>query len=142
VIDSPCPTCKGTGVARVDKAIEVTIPAGVDSGMKVRITGQGDAGKHGGAPGDLYLLITVQPDTRFERRGNLLYHTVRIPPSKAVLGTSVEVPLLEGGTETVTIPAAASTARRCACGARGPKPLESVAGETMSSVSKLVFPRP
>mgnify|MGYP003586487657 FL=1 len=105
VIDSPCPTCKGSGVARVDKTIEVTIPAGVDSGMKVRITGQGDAGKHGGAPGDLYLLITVQPDPRFERRGNLLYHTVRLPPSRAVLGTSVDVPLLEGGTETVTIPA-------------------------------------
>ncbi len=105
VIESPCPTCKGSGVAKVDKTIEVTIPAGVDTGMKVRIAGQGDAGKHGGQSGDLYLLITVQRDSRFERQGSALYHTVRMSPAKAVLGTTIAVPLVEGGTETVTIPA-------------------------------------
>lgn len=105
VIESPCPTCKGSGVAKADKTIEVTIPAGVDTGMKVRIAGQGDAGKHGGQSGDLYLLITVQHDSRFERQGSVLYHTVRMSPAKAVLGTTIAVPLVEGGTETVTIPA-------------------------------------
>jgi len=105
VIESPCPTCKGSGVVKVDKTIEVTIPAGVDTGMKVRIAGQGDAGKHGGTPGDLYLFVTVERDPRFERQGGLLYHTVRISPVAAVLGTTVQVPLVEGGTETVTVPA-------------------------------------
>lgn len=105
VIESPCTACKGSGITKADKTIEVTIPAGVDSGMKVRIAGQGDAGKHGGQAGDLYLFIAVQPDTRFERRGNTLYHTVRVSPAKTVLGTTVIVPLVEGGTEAVTIPA-------------------------------------
>src|SRR5664279_102221 len=72
VIESPCPTCKGSGVTKADKTIEVTIPAGVDSGMKVRIAGQGDAGKHGGQSGDLYLFITIQHDSRFERQGSSL----------------------------------------------------------------------
>jgi molecular chaperone DnaJ len=105
VIESPCPSCKGSGVTKADKTIEVTIPAGVDSGMKVRIAGQGDAGKHDGQSGDLYLFITVQHDSRFERQGSSLYHTVRVSPAKAVLGTTIAVPLVEGGTETVTIPA-------------------------------------
>lgn len=105
VIESPCPTCKGSGVVKVDKTIEVTIPAGVDTGMKVRIAGQGDAGKHNGTPGDLYLFVTVERDPRFERQGSSLYHTVRISPVKAVLGTTVTVPLAEGGTESVTVPA-------------------------------------
>jgi molecular chaperone DnaJ len=83
----------------------VTIPAGVDTGMKVRIAGQGDAGKHGGQAGDLYLFITVQHDSRFERQGSSLYHVVRLSPAKAVLGTTIAVPLVEGGTENVTIPA-------------------------------------
>jgi len=105
VIETPCPACKGSGVTKADKTIEVTIPAGVDSGMKVRIAGQGDAGKHGGQSGDLYLVITVQHDSRFERQGSSLYHTVRVSPARAALGTTIAVPLVEGGTETVTIPA-------------------------------------
>ncbi len=105
VIDSPCPVCKGSGITKVDKTIEVTIPAGVDTGMKVRIAGQGDAGKRGGQAGDLYLFITVERDARFERQGSVLYHTIRISPARAVLGTTVSVPLIEGGTDTVTIPA-------------------------------------
>jgi molecular chaperone DnaJ len=105
VIDSPCPTCKGSGITKTDKTIEVTIPAGVDTGMKVRIAGQGDAGKRGGQAGDLYLFIAVERDSRFERQGSTLYHTVRITPAKAALGTAMPVPLIEGGTETITIPA-------------------------------------
>lgn len=105
VIETPCPTCKGSGVSRVDKTIEVTIPPGVDSGMKVRVAGQGDAGRRGGQPGDLYLLVTVERDSRFERQGSTLYYTTRISPAKAVLGTTVAVPLVEGGEESVAIPA-------------------------------------
>jgi len=105
IIDSPCSTCKGSGITKSDKTIEVTIPAGVDTGMKVRIAGQGDAGKRGGQAGDLYLFISVEPDSRFERRGSTLYHVVRIAPARAALGMTLSVPLLEGGVESVTIPA-------------------------------------
>jgi molecular chaperone DnaJ len=105
IVESPCTSCKGSGVTKSDKTIEVTIPAGVDTGMKVRIAGQGDAGKRGGQAGDLYLFITVERDARFERQGSALYHVVRITPARAAIGTTVAVPLLEGGTENVTIPA-------------------------------------
>ncbi len=105
VIETPCSTCKGSGIVRTEKTVEVTIPPGVDSGMKVRVAGQGDAARRNGQPGDLYLLVTVEGDSRFERQGNLLYYTMRISPAKAALGTTVAIPLLEGGSETVTIPA-------------------------------------
>jgi molecular chaperone DnaJ len=105
VIDSPCPACRGSGVVRADRTIEVTIPPGVDTGIKVRVAGQGDAGRRTGQAGDLYLYVTVEADSRYVRQGTTLYFRAKLTPSKAVLGTAVSIPLVEGGTETVSIPA-------------------------------------
>ena len=99
-----CHTCGGNGVVTATKTIEVKIPAGVDNGMRVRIRGQGNAGLHGGPHGDLYLKITVRPDSRFERVGDKLYYTAHLTFPEAVLGTTVRVPLVEGGFESLRIP--------------------------------------
>ncbi len=99
-----CPTCGGTGVVTVTKTVEVRIPAGVETGMKVRIRGEGNAGIHRGPRGDLYILIRVEKDPSFERVGNKLYYTVHITFPQAVLGTTIRVPIIEGGYERVKIP--------------------------------------
>ena len=78
------------------RRIEVQIPAGVDTGMAIRLTGMGTPGLQGGPPGDLYVEIQVQPSDRFERRGQNLYTEVRIPLATALLGGEVEVPTLAG----------------------------------------------
>jgi len=100
-----CPTCGGSGVISVTKTVEVKIPAGVETGMRVRIRGEGNAGVHKGPRGDLYVLIRVEKDPRFERVGNKLYYTAHIAFPAAVLGTIIQVPLIEGGYEKLKIPA-------------------------------------
>ncbi len=99
-----CHTCHGTGVVTATKTVEVKIPAGVDTGTRVRIRGQGNAGLHGGPHGDLYVKITVQKDPVFERAGDKLYYTAHITFPDAVLGTVIDVPLIEGGSTKLRIP--------------------------------------
>lgn len=86
-----CPTCDGTGVVRRTKTLEVTIPAGIASGKRVRMAGQGGPGLNGGAAGDVNLIVTVRPDPRFERDGDNLKTDVDVPVTTAVLGGEVEV---------------------------------------------------
>ncbi len=100
-----CSSCRGTGVVRAQKTVEVTIPAGVETGMRVRIRGEGNAGLHKGPRGDLYILIRVEKDPRFEKAGNKLYYTTRITFPKAALGTTIQIPLIEGGYEKLKVPA-------------------------------------
>ena len=100
-----CHNCNGTGVVKSQRNIEVKIPAGVEDGMRVRIRGQGNAGEHGGIAGDLYVIIRVVPDNRFEREGDKLFYKIHISVPSAVLGTTISVPLVEGGEERLRIPA-------------------------------------
>ena len=99
-----CHVCGGTGVVTETKVVEVKIPPGVDTGVRVRIKGQGNAGLHGGPRGDLYVKITVTPDPYYKREGDKLYYTAHITFPEAVLGTTIKVPLIEGGFETLRIP--------------------------------------
>jgi molecular chaperone DnaJ len=92
----PCPQCRGGGWARGRRNLEVKIPAGVDTGSRVRVAGEGVGGSRGGGRGDIYLKITVQPHPRFERQGDDLYVTLQIPAPEAALGTEVSVPTLKG----------------------------------------------
>ena len=94
-----CPTCRGTGTVPRTKQLEVKIPAGVRIGSRVRVAGQGGAGSSGGAPGDLYLLITIRPHPQFERQDDDLLTTVPVPLTTAVLGGAVTVPTLKGRLE-------------------------------------------
>ena len=90
-----CHLCQGSAVTAKSRRLEVKIPPGVDTGSRVRIAGEGQAGA-GGAPGDLYLIVSVRKDPRFERKGSDLYVTVDVPLTDAVLGAEVEVPTITG----------------------------------------------
>ncbi|WP_322511479.1 J domain-containing protein [Chloroflexus sp.] len=86
------------------RTITVKIPAGIDTGKRVRVPGEGAPGLNGGRRGDLYLVITVQPHPRFERKGNDLYTTVPVSMYTLLLGGQIQIPLLSGKTLTLTIP--------------------------------------
>jgi molecular chaperone DnaJ len=103
IVENPCPTCRGRGEVQRSRTVEVKIPAGVETGNRLRMAGYGDRGQRGGPPGDLYVVIHVKPDRRFKRQGDDLYHEVSISFIQAALGTEIEVPTLEGP-EKVKIP--------------------------------------
>jgi molecular chaperone DnaJ len=105
VIQDPCRTCHGTGRTHKERTLSVTIPSGVDDGTRIRLTGEGEAGMRGAAPGDLYIFITVAAHTFFQRDGTNIYCRVPIPMTTAALGGSVEVPTVEGTRARVNVPA-------------------------------------
>ena len=96
IIKTPCQACGGRGRIREKKEIDVTIPAGVDNGSRLRLQGQGEAGEKGGRRGDLYLAIHVKPHEIFERHEADIYCEVPVDFATAVLGGEVEAPTLEG----------------------------------------------
>lgn len=107
---APCPTCDGTGMAYKAKTIEVKIPAGVATGSRIRVAGQGGPGQGGGPKGDVWLNVTVRPDSRFERAGDDLKAEVEVPLHTAVLGGEAVVPTPTGKV-ALTVPAGAQNGR-------------------------------
>ncbi len=111
IIEKPCPTCRGAGQIRKTKTIHVKIPAGVDEGSRLRLTGEGEAGLRGGPHGDLYVYILVRPHKFFRREGNEVVCDIDLSFVQAALGDVIEVPTLDGsadlkvpeGTQTGTI---------------------------------------
>jgi len=99
----PCPSCGGQGAVQISDLIAVRIPAGVDNGSKVRVPGRGNAGRNGGPPGDLYIVIEVAPHAFFKREGADISVRVPISVPEATLGAKIEVPTLWGRT-TIRIP--------------------------------------
>jgi molecular chaperone DnaJ len=99
----PCPNCQGRGRNPVHDTVTVAIPAGIEDGKKVRVSGKGEAGQRGGGPGDLFLLIQVDKDPFFERKAQNLYLQLKISFSEAALGAKVEIPTPEAKT-TIRIP--------------------------------------
>ncbi len=104
VIDNPCLDCHGSGRVSKEKTLSVTIPAGVEDGTRIRLSGEGEAGMRGGGTGDLYIFLTIAPHRYFQRDGANIYMRVPIPMTKAALGGTVEVPTVDGGRARVTIP--------------------------------------
>lgn len=102
VVESPCPSCHGQGLVDERKSIEVQIPAGVDNEMQVRVPAEGAAGPRGGLPGDLFLVVTVQPHEALVRRGMTIIYECPITVSQASLGDTIEVPTV-GGTARMTV---------------------------------------
>lgn len=92
----PCPDCHGEGRVRREKVLGIKVPAGVDDGTRLRISGEGEAGHHGGPPGDLYVALKVRPHPYFERRGEDLYVRIPLSITQAALGTDIKVPTLRG----------------------------------------------
>lgn len=104
VIENPCGTCNGTGLEEKSQKIKVTIPPGIESGKRINIPKQGDAGPNGGPPGDLYVYISVIPHAYFERNGNDLYCMVPVTISQAALGTEIFVKTLDDKKLKLKIP--------------------------------------
>jgi molecular chaperone DnaJ len=103
IIPDPCRDCAGDGRVRSRRAITVKIPPGVDTGTRVQLTGEGEVGPGGGPPGDLYVEIQVAPHRTFTREGLNLECRVAVPMTAAALGTSIQLPLLEGDLDTEEI---------------------------------------
>jgi len=105
-ISHPCKKCRGQGRQRERKMIKVTFPAGIDEGNRLRVTGEGEGGRQGGSPGDLYIVVRIKPDKSFHRQGNDLLMQLPISFSQAALGDLVSIKTLEG-TEKIKIPPSA-----------------------------------
>lgn len=103
IIPDPCTTCHGQGKVKKHKTLEIKIPAGIDDGMRIRSTGNGEPGRNGGPPGDLYIEIHIRKHDIFERDGDDIHCQVPVSITKAALGGEIAVPTL-GGKATIDIP--------------------------------------
>jgi molecular chaperone DnaJ len=122
IIKNPCDTCLGQGRVRRNRKLSVKVPAGVDSGDRVRLSGEGEAGRNGGPPGDLYVEIHVREHAIFERDGEHLSCEVPVSFATAALGGSVEVPTLENNV-TLRIPGETQSGRVFRLRDKGVKPV-------------------
>ena len=104
VISDPCPDCHGEGRVTKEKKVELKIPAGVDTGSKMRLSHEGDAGINGGVAGDLYIVIHVKPSQYYKREGMNVFTKLDITPAQAVLGDTVTIKTLDGERD-IDIPA-------------------------------------
>jgi len=120
LIKTPCKKCRGEGYTHDNKTLSVKIPAGVDTGDRIRLQGEGEAGEPGAPRGDLYVRIRVKKHTIFERDGNTLYCELPISFATAALGGSVDVPTL-GGSANLKIPAGTQSGQRFKLAGKGVK---------------------
>jgi len=111
VIPEPCPECRGTGHVARERELTLKIPAGVDTGSRLRRTGEGEAGDRGGPPGDLYVVLSVEPHKLFRRDGEDILIELPITFSQAALGADIEIPTIHG-TERIAIPAGTQAGTR------------------------------
>jgi molecular chaperone DnaJ len=125
VIENPCRVCAGQGRVRREKTLSVSIPAGVEDGNRIRLTGEGEAGVRGGAPGDLYIFLSVKPHRFFQRDGANIQCRVPIDMATAALGGTIEVPAIDGTRAKLTVPAGAQTGRQFRLKGKGMSVLRS-----------------
>ncbi|TCO73484.1 molecular chaperone DnaJ [Rhodovulum euryhalinum] len=104
IIKNPCKACGGAGRVEKDRALSVNIPPGVETGTRIRLAGEGEAGLRGGPPGDLYIFIEVADHPIFERDGVTLFCRVPVSLTTAALGGEIEVPTIDGGRSRVKVP--------------------------------------
>ncbi len=119
IINNPCKSCSGAGRIEKDRALSVNIPAGVETGTRIRLSSEGEAGMRGGPAGDLYIFIEVTDHKLFERDGLSLFCRVPVSMSTAVLGGSIEVPTIDGGRGRVQIPAGSQSGRQMRLRSKG-----------------------
>jgi molecular chaperone DnaJ len=108
-IKNPCKICRGAGRVQRERSLNVSVPAGVDDGTRIRLSGEGEAGQRGAPAGDLYVDIAVRPHPIFQRDGANILVRVPLRMTQAALGGHVEVPSIDGGRSKVTIPAGTQT---------------------------------
>jgi len=144
-IKTPCSNCSGSGRIRKERTLNVAIPAGVEDGTRIRLSGEGEAGLRGGPAGDLYVFLSVKPHAFFQREASNLYCRVPVAMTVAALGGSVEVPTIEGKRIKVSVPAGTQTGTQFRLKGKGMSVLRSnargdmfveVAVETPVNLSK------
>ncbi|MDX1785466.1 molecular chaperone DnaJ [Roseovarius sp. ZX-A-9] len=119
IIKNPCNACGGQGRVEKDRALSVNIPAGVETGTRIRLSGEGEAGMRGGPPGDLYIFIEVAKHPLFEREDVNLFCNVPVSVTTAALGGDIEVPTIDGGRSRVKIPAGSQSGRQMRLRSKG-----------------------
>ena len=139
-IKDPCPNCNGKGYVKINKTIEIAIPAGIDDGQSLSIAGQGNEGRNGGPAGNLMVLISVKPHAVFEREGSDIYCEVPITYWEAALGGEIDIPTLEGK-EKYTVPEGTQTGTTFTLRGRGIKRVNSTLRGNLYITVKVEVPR-
>jgi molecular chaperone DnaJ len=119
IIKNPCKACAGTGRVERERALSVNIPPGVETGTRIRLAGEGEAGMRGGPSGDLYIFIEVREHPIFQRDGVNLFCRVPVSLGAAALGGEVEVPTIDGGKSRVKVPPGTQTGKQLRLRAKG-----------------------
>ncbi len=119
IVQNPCRTCGGAGRQQKDRALSVNIPAGVETGTRIRLSGEGEAGLRGGPSGDLYIFIEVAEHPLFQRDGIDLFCRVPVSMTKAALGGEIEVPSIDGGRSRVKVPEGSQSGRQMRLRSKG-----------------------
>ncbi|PTX57896.1 molecular chaperone DnaJ [Litoreibacter ponti] len=119
IIKNPCRTCGGSGREEKDRSLSVNIPAGVETGTRIRLSGEGEAGLRGGPAGDLYIFIEVTEHALFQREGIDLFCRVPVSMTTAAIGGDVEVPTIDGGRSRVKVPEGSQSGRQMRLRAKG-----------------------
>lgn len=123
IVKNPCKACHGAGRVERERALSVNIPAGVETGTRIRLAGEGEAGLRGGHPGDLYIFVEVAEHAIFLREGKMLACQVPVSMATAALGGEVEVPTIDGGRARVKVPAGSQSGRQMRLRGKGMPPL-------------------
>jgi molecular chaperone DnaJ len=142
IVSTPCATCRGDGRVREERTLKVEVPAGIESGQRIAIEGQGEAGPRGGPPGDLYVAVAVREHAQLLRRGTELFYELPVTFPQAALGATVEIPTVEG-MEPMEIPAGTQSGSELRLRGRGVPRLRGVGrGDLHVIVTVVVPPKP
>jgi molecular chaperone DnaJ len=112
IVKNPCKVCRGAGRVEKERQLSVNIPAGVETGTRIRLGGEGEAGLRGGPSGDLYIFIEVKEHAIFQREGVNLFCRIPVSMTAAALGGDVEVPTIDGGRSLVKVPPGAQNGKQ------------------------------
>ena len=137
---APCRACGGSGAVPAEERLNVRIPPGIEDGGRVRLPGRGDSGSSGGAAGDAYLIVRVDPHPTFRREGRDLHCEIRVGISRAALGGTVEVPTLDGPAE-ITLPAGTPSGRKLRLRGKGVPGRGGVPAGDLYAAVQIVPPR-
>jgi molecular chaperone DnaJ len=139
VVSSPCLACRGDGRVREQRTLKVDVPAGIDSGQRIAIERQGEAGPRGGPPGDLYVAVVVRGHPQLLRRGTELFYELPVTFPQATLGASLEIPTVEGS-EPVAVPAGTQSGTEIRLRGRGVPRLRGVGRGDLHVIVTVVVP--
>lgn len=119
IIKNPCVSCGGAGRVEKERSLSVNIPQGVETGTRIRLAGEGEAGMRGGPPGDLYIFIEVAEHPLFQRDGHHLFCRVPVSMASAAIGGDIEVPTIDGGRSRVKVPAGSQSGKQMRLRSKG-----------------------